>query len=146
VAHDAKAIESGDQRRSDEGTVEVVEESKHPARDGDATSDDPGDYTPGSGDEHVERPVDRWRRNTATGAVTAALALGFRHVFEPERPDTVGVEQIAPDRPVDTDGVEVHFDPLSSQGTTVVVHRPAPDDKTGDGDGDGDRDASGEPH
>lgn len=96
-----------------------TQEPEDPAYPADAA--DPAD-----GEAPAERPVDRWRRTTATGAVTAALALGFRHVFEPERPNTVGVEQMAPDRPVDTDGVEIRFDPLTSQGTTVVVHRPPP--------------------
>lgn len=79
--------------------------------------------------EHAEpRPVDRWRQNTASGAITAALALGFRHVFEPERSDTVSIEQEAPERPVDTEGVELRFDPISSRSTVVVVHQPEPAD------------------
>jgi hypothetical protein len=75
------------------------------------------------------RPVDRWRRTTATGAVTAALALGFQQVFEPEKKDTIGIEQEAPTRPVDPDEViELHFDPMNSQATSIVVrHRPAPE-------------------
>jgi hypothetical protein len=77
------------------------------------------------------RPVDRWRRNTATGAVTAALALGFQHVFEPEKKDTIGIEQEAPTRPVDPDEVlELHFDPMNSQATSIVVRRPpTPEDR-----------------
>lgn len=69
------------------------------------------------------RPVDRWRRNTASGAITAALALGLQQVFDPERKDTIGVEQEAPGNPVEPDGVDLHFDPLSSRGSVVVVRR-----------------------
>ncbi len=89
-------------------------------------SDDPQEGEP----ERAElRPVDRWRRTTATGAVTAALALGFQQVFEPEKKDTIGIEQEAPTRPVDPDALELHFDPMNSQGTSVVVHRrPEPED------------------
>lgn len=76
------------------------------------------------GPDHAEpRRVDKWRRDTATGAVTAAFALGMRHVFEPERGDTVAIEQEAPTKPVDRDKVEIRFDPLNSRGTVVVVHR-----------------------
>lgn len=72
------------------------------------------------------RPVDKWRRNTATGALTAALALGMQQVFDPEKRDTIGIEQEAPAKPVDPDEVvELRFDPLNSQGTSVVVHRRA---------------------
>lgn len=76
------------------------------------------------GPDHDEpRRVDRWRRETATGAITAAFALGMRHVFEPERGDTVAIEQEAPTRPVEGDAVHLRFDPLNSRGTVVVVHR-----------------------
>jgi hypothetical protein len=74
----------------------------------------------GSGDP---RPVDRWRRSTASGAVTAAFALGLQHVFDPERADTIAIEQEAPTKPVDRERVELRFDPLSSSGSVVVVHR-----------------------
>jgi hypothetical protein len=74
----------------------------------------------GSGDP---RPVDRWRRSTASGAVTAAFALGLQHVFDPERAETIAIEQEAPSMPVDQDRVELRFDPLSSSGSVVVVHR-----------------------
>lgn len=77
--------------------------------------------------EPDERPteagaVDRWRRNTASGAVATALALGLQQVFEPARADTVGIEQEAPAKPADPERVELRFDPLDSRGTVVVVH------------------------
>ena len=71
------------------------------------------------------RPVERWRQGTASGAVAAGLALGFQRVFDPERADTIAIELEAPAEPVDGDGLEVRFDPLSSQGTVVVVRRPS---------------------
>jgi hypothetical protein len=75
------------------------------------------------------RPVDKWRRNTATGALTAALALGMQQVFDPEKRDTIGIEQEAPAKPLDPDEkVELRFDPLNSHGNVVVVHAPKPDE------------------
>ena len=71
------------------------------------------------------RPVDRWRRNTASGAVVAAFALGFQQVFDPEKKDTIGIEQEAPDQPFEGEGVELQFDPTSSDGPVVVVRPPA---------------------
>lgn len=82
----------------------------------------------GTEDRGEPRPVDKWRRNTATGALTAALALGFQQVFDPEKKDTIGIEQEAPTQPVDPDEkIELRFDPLNSHGNTVVVHAPKPD-------------------
>jgi hypothetical protein len=75
--------------------------------------------------EHHERPVDRWRQNTASGAVVAAFALGFQQVFDPERKGTIGVEQPVSTDPVDVDGLELRFDPLSTSETVVVVRPPA---------------------
>lgn len=75
------------------------------------------------------RPVDKWRRNTATGALTAALALGLQQVFDPEKKNTIGIEQEAPTQPVDPDEkIELRFDPLNSHGNTVVMHAPKPPD------------------
>ncbi|HUQ64126.1 MAG TPA: hypothetical protein VM121_10265 [Acidimicrobiales bacterium] len=89
-------------------------------------SDEEDDASP---DERAElRPIERWRRNTATGAITAALALGFQQVFDPEKKDTIGIEQEAPTRPVDPDTFELHFDPVSSRATSVVVRSPRPAD------------------
>jgi len=60
----------------------------------DVPEDAPEDLPEQDQPERAElRPVDRWRRTTATGAVTAALALGFQQVFEPEKKDTIGIEQ-----------------------------------------------------
>jgi len=69
-------------------------------------------------------PIDRWRRTTVSGALAGALALGFQEVFDPKPVDTVGIEQEAPDRPLDLAQVELRFDPTSSSNTVVVVHRP----------------------
>ncbi|MDQ6927820.1 MAG: hypothetical protein M3159_04060 [Actinomycetota bacterium] len=95
----------------------------------DAPYEFPDDLAEGADRGHAEpRPVDRWRRSTASGALTAALALGFQQVFEPEKTDTIGIEQEAPARPVDPDALELHFDPMNSQGSSVIIHRrPQPD-------------------
>ncbi len=95
-----------------------------PPTDGDEVdeADEAGELPEGA---HHERPVDRWRQNTASGAVVAAFALGFRNAFDPERKDTIGVEQPASTDPVDSEGVELRFDPLSASETVVVVRPPA---------------------
>ncbi|MGI9022400.1 MAG: hypothetical protein ACR2HV_04060 [Acidimicrobiales bacterium] len=70
--------------------------------------------------------VERWRRNTASGAVAGALALGLQQVFDPRPTDTVGIEQEAPTKPDDVDRVQLSFDPLDSSNNRVVVRRPDP--------------------
>ena len=69
------------------------------------------------------RPVDRWRRNTASGAVAAAIALGLREVFDPAHKDTIAVEQEVPDKPADQGQLELNFDPLNARGTSIVIRR-----------------------
>ncbi len=76
-------------------------------------------------EEHHVRPVDRWRQNTASGAVVAAFALGFQQVFDPEKKATAGVEQPVSTDPVESKGVELRFDPLSASETVVVVRPPS---------------------
>jgi hypothetical protein len=85
---------------------------------------DPPEDGPPDEDSANSRPVDRWRRSTASGAVTAAFALGLQNVFDPERADSIAIEQEAPAKPVDQDRVELRFDPLSTSGSVVVVHPP----------------------
>ena len=72
------------------------------------------------------RPVDRWRRNTASGAVAAAIALGLREVFDPAHKDTIAIEQEVPDKPAEPAGLELTFDPLNPRATSSVVRRPDP--------------------
>jgi hypothetical protein len=72
------------------------------------------------------RPVERWRTNTASGAVAAAIALGLQQVFDPEKRDTIAIEQDAPTMPEDPEGVDLHFDPDDRMRTYVVIRPPAP--------------------
>jgi hypothetical protein len=72
------------------------------------------------------RPVDRWRHNTASGAVAAAIALGLQEVFDPPHKDTVAIEQEVPDKPADPGDVELTFDPTDARGTSIVIRRPTP--------------------
>ena len=92
------------------------------------TEDDDVDH---AGEPEPERPVERWRRNTASGAVAASIALGLQQVFDPEKKrDSVAVEQEAPDEPLGPQEVELHFDPNDRAATFVVV-RPPPEDSAG---------------
>lgn len=96
--------------------------------------DDLEELTPGEDpfelhfDDERSEPstLDRWRRNTASGAIIGAVALGLQQVFDPEsKKATVAVEQEAPTRPVDPGRIELRFDPLDSRNNSVVVHPPA---------------------
>ena len=82
------------------------------------------------------RPVDRWRHNTASGAVAAAIALGLQEVFDPPKKETVAIEQEAPDKPEEPARMELSFDPLNPRSTSIVVRPPdPPDDRSGRGNG-----------
>ncbi len=86
--------------------------------------DEPGEAKP--------RRVDRWRRNTASGAVAAAIALGLQEVFDPVKKDTIAIEQEVPDKPAEPGPVELNFDPTDARSTSIVVRRPeAPPDDHG---------------
>ncbi len=72
------------------------------------------------------RPVDRWRHNTASGAVAAALALGLQEVFDPAKKDTIAIEQEVPDKPVEPGQVELNFHPTDFRATSIVIRPPEP--------------------
>jgi len=76
------------------------------------------------GEEHYERPVDRFRRGAA-GSVVAAGLLGLRDALEgrPEREETA-IESVAPSQPHTSDGVELVLDPDHPERSVVIVHRP----------------------
>ncbi len=70
------------------------------------------------------RPVDRWRNNTASGAIVAGIALGLQQVFDPVERDTIAIEQEVPDKPGDPGRVELNFDPTDFRATTIVIRLP----------------------
>jgi hypothetical protein len=72
------------------------------------------------------RPVDRWRHNTASGAVAAAIALGLQQVFDPVQKDTIAIEQEMPDKPGEPGQVELNFDPTDFRATSIVIRHPPP--------------------
>ncbi len=86
--------------------------------------DDVATATATSGEEHYERPVDRFRRGAA-GSVVAAGLLGLRDALEgrPEREETAIVSE-APSQPHTDDGVELVLDPDHPERSVVIVHRP----------------------
>jgi hypothetical protein len=89
--------------------------------DGDDT-DDVSD-SPDDGEEHYERPVDRFRRGAA-GSVIAAGLLGLRDAMEgrPEREEPAIVTE-APSQPHD-DNFELVLDPDHPERSIVIVRRP----------------------
>jgi hypothetical protein len=94
----------------------------------DAAADESGG--PDSGEQPVERPVDRFRRS-ATGAVVAAGMLGLRDALEgrPEKEEVTIVNE-APAAPQRDLEVVLDFDPPER---SVAVVRP-PDDDAADGE------------
>jgi MOSC domain-containing protein YiiM len=110
--------------------------------DGDDDASEPEDDTPeaventgdadgeseGEGEEHDERPVDRFRRGAA-GSVIAAGLLGLRDAMEgrPEREETAIVTE-APSQPHD-DALELVLDPEHPERSVVIVRRPPAGDE-----------------
>lgn len=66
--------------------------------------------------------VEKWRRNSATGAVLTAFAFGLQQAFEPERKQPAIVMQTSGDPPKDLP-VEAHLEQLGPRQTSVTVRR-----------------------
>ena len=66
--------------------------------------------------------VEKWRRNSATGAVLTAFAFGLQQAFEPERKEPAIVMQTSGDPPKDLP-VEAHLEQLGPRQTSVTVRR-----------------------
>jgi hypothetical protein len=73
------------------------------------------------GDTGMLGALDRWRRRSATGALLTSVALGLRHVFDPEKKERIVVEQEAPGQPEKLEPLELHFDAESPHATFVVL-------------------------
>ena len=66
--------------------------------------------------------VEKWRRNSATGAVITAFAFGLQQVFEPERKEPAIVMQTSGDPPKDLP-VEAKLEQLGPRQSSVTVRR-----------------------
>ncbi len=66
--------------------------------------------------------VEKWRRNSATGAVFTAFAFGLQQVFEPERKEAAIVMQTTGDPPKDLP-VEAQLEQLGPRQSSVTVRR-----------------------
>ena len=66
--------------------------------------------------------VEKWRRNSATGAVLTAFAFGLQQAFEPERKEPAIIMQTTGDPPKDLP-VEAHLEQLGPRQTSVTVRR-----------------------
>ena len=66
--------------------------------------------------------VEKWRRNSATGAVLTAFAFGLQQAFEPQRKEAAIVMQTSGDPPKDLP-VEAHLEQLGPRQTSVTVRR-----------------------
>jgi len=66
--------------------------------------------------------VEKWLRNSATGAVFTAFAFGLQQVFEPERKEAAIVMQTSGDPPKDLP-VEAQLEQLGPRQSSVTVRR-----------------------
>ncbi len=66
--------------------------------------------------------IEKWRRNSATGAVMTAFAFGLQQVFEPERKEPAIVLQTSGDPPKDLP-VEARLEQLGPRQSSVTVRR-----------------------
>jgi hypothetical protein len=64
--------------------------------------------------------LEKWRRNTATGAVLTAFAFGLQQAFEPERKEPAIVMQTSGDPPKDLP-VEAQLEQLGPRQSSVKV-------------------------
>jgi len=65
----------------------------------------------------------RERRAGVARSVITGIALGFREVFDPEKRDTIVIEQEAPADPIEPQKIELHLDPVDPRDSTAV-YRP----------------------
>ncbi len=106
--------------------------------------DEPAEYVDERGRRHVRRAapegtdemleneapretglpdrVEKWRRNSATGAVLTAFAFGLQQAFEPERKEPAIVMQTSGDPPKDLP-VEAQLEQLGPRQSSVTVRR-----------------------
>jgi hypothetical protein len=66
--------------------------------------------------------VEKWRRNSATGAVLTAFAFGLQQAFEPERKEPAIIMQTSGDPPKDLP-VEAQLEQLGPRQSSVTVRR-----------------------
>lgn len=65
--------------------------------------------------------VQRFRRNTAAGAVLSGMALGLREVFDPVEREEAPIVQDAPGEPDVPRHVDAHLDPDDPTASSVTV-------------------------
>ncbi|HNI34990.1 MAG TPA: hypothetical protein PLV93_06290 [Microthrixaceae bacterium] len=80
----------------------------------DAALDDRSEILPSSG-------VQKFRRNTAVGAVLNGMALGLRDVFDPVVREEPPIVQDAPGEPHEPRHVDAHLDPDDPAASSVTV-------------------------
>jgi hypothetical protein len=76
--------------------------------------------TEGARDEHVERPVDRFR-STATGTVLAAGLLGLATALEGHKEETIAIVTEDAGEPPFTDPIVLRLDPDAPEDSIVWV-------------------------
>lgn len=75
--------------------------------------------------------VQKFRRNSAVGAVLNGMALGLRDVFDPVKREEPPIHQDAPGEPPNPRHVDAHLDPDDPTASSVTV-RPWLADTHGD--------------
>jgi hypothetical protein len=100
--------------------AELCEHERIEDRDGDAPTEE---------DEPEEAPADgfdRWRRESALGAVGTGIARGLRDVFAPTRDEPAAVAEVPGDPPGDDERVRVILDPDDpAKSVAIVPEKPA---------------------
>ena len=119
----ADYVDEGEYLEDDDEVVEYVDElgRRHVRR-----------AAPAGTDEMLENEaprvtglpdrVEKWRRNSATGAVLTAFAFGLQQAFEPERKEPAIVMQTSGDPPKDLP-VEAQLEQLGPRQSSVTVRR-----------------------
>lgn len=79
-----------------------------------AALDDRSEIQPSTG-------VQKFRRNSAVGAVLNGMALGLRDVFDPVKREEAPIVQDAPGEPDVPRRVDAHIDPDDPSASSVTV-------------------------
>ena len=78
-------------------------------------------------------PTPPERRAGVARSVITGIAMGLREVFDPEKRDTVVIEQEAPPDPLEPQKVEVHLDADDPRESTAIYRPWLQDDSTATG-------------
>jgi hypothetical protein len=131
------------------GTGRRRAEAAHPCEHGPIAENGNHDGTPNGhdveeGDDETESGFERWRRESALGAVGTGIAKGLRDVFAPTDDHQVIVAEVPGDPPDSGERVRVILDPDDPTKAVAYVPKPAErDDESPPEPGPADADPAG---